>query len=172
VKRALFLDRDGTLIVDTGYPRDPAIVTLLPGVGEGLREAHALGYELIVVSNQSGVARGIISLEQLRAVEARVTSLLAGESVVLDDIRYCQHGPDDGCECRKPRAGMIQDAARDRDIDLTRSLMVGDRDSDMLAGHAAGCKTVLVGSGGTSVNADFAIDSFEQIASILRSFGS
>ncbi|MBX3229655.1 MAG: HAD family hydrolase [Labilithrix sp.] len=169
MKRALFLDRDGTLVVDTGYPRDPAIVTLLPGVGTALREAKALGFELVVVSNQSGVARGIIAPEELAAVTARVGELLAAEGVVLDDVRYCRHGPDDGCACRKPRPGMLQDAAAARAIDLTRSVMVGDRDSDMLAGHAAGCTTVIVG--GASVNADYAIGSFEALVPILRSLG-
>lgn len=170
MKRALFLDRDGTLIVDTGYPRDPAIVQLLPGVGAGLREACGLGWELIIVSNQSGVARGIISPSQLEAVAAKVTELLAEERVTVDDVRFCIHGPDDGCDCRKPLPGMLLAAAESRGIDLARSVMLGDRDSDMLAGRAAGCVTVILG--GTSVNADYAIESFAELGPLLRSFGA
>src|SRR5207302_1229956 len=98
--RALFLDRDGTLMVDTGYVRDPNDVVLLPGVAEGLREARALGFELVVISNQSGVARGLITEAQLAEVEARFESLLAAEGVTLDLVLFCKHGPDHGCPCR------------------------------------------------------------------------
>jgi D-glycero-D-manno-heptose 1,7-bisphosphate phosphatase len=143
-RRALFLDRDGTLIVDTGYVRDPASVALLPGVAEALRQARALGYDLVVVSNQSGVARGIISADALAAVERRFEELLAAEGVTLDDVRFCLHGPDEGCPCRKPAPGLLLDAAAARGIDLERSFMVGDKPSDAGAGRAAGCTTILL----------------------------
>lgn len=166
LSRALFLDRDGTLMVDTGYVRDPADVKLLPHVASGLREARELGFELIVVSNQSGVARGIIQKAQLEAVQQRFESLLGEEGVRIDLVRFCLHGPDDGCLCRKPAPGLLREAALARGIDLERSVMVGDRDSDMAAGRSAGCTTILFG--GASVNADYVVDSFEGIVPILR----
>ncbi len=167
-RRALFLDRDGTLMVDTGYVRDPAKVELLPGVRDALPEAKALGFELVVVSNQSGVARGIISEDELAAVEARFESLLG---VPLDLVLFCKHGPDEGCPCRKPAPGLFRDAARARNIDLSRSFMVGDKASDVAAGRAAGCTTVLLApSGGSATkDADYTVSSFAEIIGILRS---
>jgi histidinol-phosphate phosphatase family protein len=165
-KRALFLDRDGTLMVDTGYVRDPAHVELLPGVAAALGEARSLGFELVVVSNQSGVARGLISMPELAAVQQRLEELLAREAVTLDDVRFCLHGPADGCACRKPAPGLLRDAAAARGIDLSRSVMVGDRDSDVLAGRVAGCTTILLG--GTSMNADYSAPSLADVPRILR----
>jgi D-glycero-D-manno-heptose 1,7-bisphosphate phosphatase len=146
-RRALFLDRDGTLMVDTGYVRDPNMVELLPGAVDMLVEAKRLGFALILVSNQSGVARGIISRVELAAVQARFEELLVVSSegsIRLDDVRFCLHGPEDGCLCRKPAPGMLRQAAKARGIDLERSVMLGDRDSDILAGRAAGCATTIL----------------------------
>ncbi|WP_394833825.1 HAD family hydrolase [Pendulispora rubella] len=145
-RRALFLDRDGTVIVDTGYPRDPRSVQLLDGAIAAMKEARDLGYALIVVSNQSGVARGIITPEQLASVHSRMVDLLAAEGVVLDGAYYCTHGPDDGCICRKPRPGLIVDAAREHQFDLAASLLVGDKASDVAAGEAAGCASFQLGT--------------------------
>lgn len=167
--RALFLDRDGTIIRDTGYVRDPASVELLPGAAHALKEARALGYELVVVSNQSGVARGIISAEELAAVQSRVDELLAGEGVVFDDVRFCLHGPDDGCACRKPAPGMLLTVAKERAIDLARSVMIGDKESDVVAGRKAGCKTILLGS--ESANADYAVAALADALAILQTLG-
>jgi histidinol-phosphate phosphatase family protein len=166
IARALFLDRDGTLMVDTGYVRDPNDVAILPGVPETLREARELGFLLVVVSNQSGVARGIISEQQLAAVESRFEALLG---VTLDLVLFCKHGPDDGCRCRKPLPGLLHDAARARNIDFSRSVMVGDRASDVAAGRAVGCATVLVSSAkAEAIDADYTVSSFSDVAPILR----
>jgi histidinol-phosphate phosphatase family protein len=164
--RALFLDRDGTLIVDTGYVRDPDTVTLLPGAIATLKAARALGFELVLVSNQSGVARGIISPAAFEAVQKRFEELLGSEGVVLDDVRFCLHGPDDGCACRKPAPGLLRAAAAERAIDLPSSVMVGDRESDMLAGKSAGCRTILLG--GESAHADHAVASLREAVPILQ----
>ncbi len=166
MSRALFLDRDGTLMVDTGYVRDPADVALLPGVGLVLAEARALGFELVIVSNQSGVARGIITSEQLEAVQARLEALLLAEGITVDDVRFCLHGPDAGCSCRKPAPGMLVAAAAARGIDLERSVMLGDRESDVSAGRQAGCTTILLGS--TSSSADHTVASLSEVVGILR----
>jgi histidinol-phosphate phosphatase family protein len=166
-KPALFLDRDGTLMVDTGYVRNPDDVKLLPGATDLLREARTLGLRLVVISNQSGVARGIITEAQLVAVESRFEALLGEQGVTLDLILLCKHGPDDGCACRKPLPGLLHDAARALDIDLTSSVMVGDRASDVEAGRAAGCTTVLVGEPG--IDADYTVSSIAEVAAIVRS---
>ncbi|MBX3204663.1 MAG: HAD family hydrolase [Labilithrix sp.] len=145
IARALFLDRDGTLIRDVGYPRDPASVELVPGVVEALSTARELGYKLAIVSNQSGVARGLIQPAEARAVQARVDELFAARAVSFDGAWFCFHGPDEGCRCRKPAPGLILDAASALEVDRARSIMVGDKPSDVDAGIAAGCAAVLFG---------------------------
>lgn len=138
-RRALFLDRDGTLVVDAGYPRDPDAVVLLPGAADALRALPA-DVALVIVSNQSGIARGLITPDEAAAVQARVIDRFAGGGVVFAGAYLCPHGPDDGCACRKPRPGMLFDAARDLRLDLARSIVVGDKPSDVDAGRAAGCR--------------------------------
>ncbi len=143
--RALLLDRDGTLVRDVGYPRDPATVELLPGVAEVLRDARALGYKLAIVSNQSGVGRGLIQPSEAQAVQARVDELFREQGVSFDGTWFCFHLPDAGCECRKPAPGMLLRAAKELGVELGRSIMVGDKDSDVMAGVAAGCTAVGLG---------------------------
>jgi D-glycero-D-manno-heptose 1,7-bisphosphate phosphatase len=140
--RALFLDRDGTLIVDTSYPRDPALVEVLPGAVEALGRAQRAGLRLVIVSNQSGVARGLISPAEAAAVQNRVVEVFAREGVSFDGSYFCFHGPDDGCACRKPLPGLLLRAAAELDLDLARSMMVGDKVSDVEAGRAAGCSAL------------------------------
>lgn len=144
--KALFLDRDGTIIVDVGYPRDPAQVMLLDGAAEALRGAKALGYQLIVISNQSGLGRGRILPEEAVRVQQRVEEVLAQQGVFLDGAYFCPHAPDDACTCRKPSPELLQRAARERGLDLARSVMVGDKASDVEAGRAAGCTAILYGA--------------------------
>lgn len=146
MRPAVFLDRDGTIIEDEGYLADASRVRLLPGALEALRTFRDHGMMLVVVSNQSGIPRGLITPSQHADVAARVASVLAAEGVPLDGAYYCAHLPNDGCACRKPMPGMLQQAARDLGIDLPRSFMVGDKMSDVAAGHAAGCTTALLGS--------------------------
>jgi D-glycero-D-manno-heptose 1,7-bisphosphate phosphatase len=145
--RAAFLDRDGTIIEDECYLADPSKVRWVPGAVDALRKLRERGFLLVVVSNQSGIARGLITEEQHAQVAARVQAMLAREGVALDAAYYCKHAPEAGCVCRKPRPGMLEQAAREHSIDLTRSLMVGDKLSDVAAGHAAGCITALLGHG-------------------------
>jgi D-glycero-D-manno-heptose 1,7-bisphosphate phosphatase len=140
---ALFLDRDGTIIVDVGYIRDPADVKLLPGVGEALMRFGREGVALVVVSNQSGVGRGIVPPASVADVDEEMRRRLREFGVELDASYYCPHAPGDGCRCRKPRTGSIEDAAAALDLDLSRSAMVGDRASDVEAGLDAGCAAVF-----------------------------
>lgn len=143
MKRALFLDRDGTLIVDTHYPRDPALVQLLPGVGDALRRLQQ-DFRLVVISNQSGIARKVILREEAEAVHARFVALFAAEGVAFAGYYYCPHGPEDGCACRKPQPGMLHNAAEDLGLDLRASIVVGDKRSDLEAGAAAGCRLTIL----------------------------
>jgi D-glycero-D-manno-heptose 1,7-bisphosphate phosphatase len=141
---AVFLDRDGTVIEDVGYPRDPETVRLLPGAAHTLATLREAGVALVIVSNQSGVGRGIIAPAQAEAVHARFVALLAAEGVQIDAVRYCPHAPEEGCACRKPSPEMLLDAARELGIDRSRSTMIGDRSSDLEAGRRAGTATILL----------------------------
>ena len=146
--RAVFLDRDGTLIEDTGYLAAPEEVRLLPGVTASLARLRGAGFRLVVVSNQSGVARGRFGVEALAAVHQRLAELLAAEDVHLDGALYCTHGPDDGCPCRKPRPGMLLSAAARLGVELSSSWMRGATPSDVEAGRAAGCRAALIEGAG------------------------
>ncbi|QDV36269.1 D-glycero-alpha-D-manno-heptose-1,7-bisphosphate 7-phosphatase [Tautonia plasticadhaerens] len=152
--RAVFLDKDGTLIDDVPYNVDPALIRLAAGAPEGLRSLHEAGFRLIVVSNQSGVARGLFPEGALGPVRARVEELLAEAGVTLSGFSYCPHHPGgsvpgyaERCDCRKPRPGMLLEAARAMGIDLGRSWLVGDILDDVEAGRLAGCRTVLIDNG-------------------------
>lgn len=152
---AVFVDRDNTLIKDPGFIDRPEQVELLPGTADALSRMRACGYRLIVVSNQSGVARGLIREEQLAQVHDRLRELLAAQGVVVDAIYACPYLDGDQAvvrkyrrdsPLRKPRPGMLLQAACERDLDLARSWMIGDRATDVEAGAAAGCHTILVAS--------------------------
>ena len=138
MRRAVFLDRDGTLIVDVGYPRDPDAVVLMPGAADALRSLPS-DVALVIVSNQSGIARGLITPTQAAAVQARVEADFAAAGVRFAGAYQCPHGPDDGCACRKPAPGMLLQAARELDLELPASIVVGDKPSDVEAGRNAGC---------------------------------
>jgi histidinol-phosphate phosphatase family protein len=144
--RAVFLDRDGTLNEDPGYLSDPAQLKLLPTVKDALRRLHEGGFVLIVVSNQSGVRRGLIPEGALPKIHERLNELL--RPTRIDHFKLCFHHPEDACECRKPKPKLLLDAARELGIDLKRSYMVGDKYSDLMVGKNAGCRaSVLVRTG-------------------------
>jgi len=141
-RRAVLLDRDGTLIFDPGYIHEAEKVRILDGVVDALDRLEAAGYDLIIVSNQSGIGRGYFGVEDFRAVNARIVEIVGDR---FRGIYHCPHVPDAGCPCRKPGTGMLLRAAADHDLDLAACWMVGDRESDVLAGIAAGCRVVLLG---------------------------
>ena len=143
----VFLDRDGTIIVQKPYLDDPAGVELLDGAAAALRRLHDAGFGLAVVSNQSGIARGYFTAGRVEAIHDRMRSLLALEGVTLDAVYICPHAPDEGCRCRKPATGMIEDAAREHHIDLGRSFIVGDKECDVDCGRNAGIPSILVRTG-------------------------
>lgn len=144
---AIFLDKDGTLIDDVPYNVDPARITLAPGAVAGLRRLSRLGYRLLVVSNQPGVAQGRFDVGALEPVRLRLARLLSEQGVHLEGFYYCPHGPDEGCACRKPLPGMLLRAAAEHRIDLAASWMIGDILDDVEAGARAGCRTILIDNG-------------------------
>lgn len=146
---AVFIDRDGTLIVERNYIRDPADVELIPGAAQAIRAIRTAGYKAVVVSNQSGIARGLLTLDDYRRVEARIDELLRAEGAELDGVYFCPHLPEISgpCECRKPGLGMFRDAARNLDIELAHSFYVGDRVRDVEPAVATGGKGILVLTG-------------------------
>jgi len=141
-KAAVFLDRDDTLIENVPYLGDPDKVQLLPGAKKSMESLQNGNLPLIVVSNQSGVGRGLITKEQVRAVDSRMEQLLG---IRFLEYRHCFAAPGDPYDDRrKPSPRMLQESAQEHGLDLARSFMVGNRLSDIQAGHAAGCKTVLL----------------------------
>ena len=149
--KAIFLDRDDTLIEDPGYISDPEQVKILEGVPEALIQLKSLGYKLIVVSNQSGVARGIVTEKKLEEIHDRLKQLLAKKNAYLDKIYYCPYHPEGivpkyrkESNCRKPNPGMFLRAFAEMKIDLDQSWCIGNSSRDIEAGSKAGCKTILI----------------------------
>lgn len=144
-RRFVLLDRDGTINVDKHYISRPEQVELLPGAAAGLKELSRLGLGLIVITNQSGIGRGYFDEPSLHAVHERLQMLLREADVSLDAIYYCPHDPSEGCECRKPAAGLIRQAVADFSFDPSEAFVVGDKSSDIELGQAVGATTLYVG---------------------------
>lgn len=147
----VFLDRDGTLNPDPGYIKSPDQFELFPGVSEALARLKRVGARLIVVTNQSGIARGFLSREDLDAVHMKLKRLLDRTGVTLDAIYFCPHHPDDGCECRKPNRGMIDQAVREWGVNLDRSYLIGDHLRDIELAKRVGARSILVTTGVVSM---------------------
>jgi D-glycero-D-manno-heptose 1,7-bisphosphate phosphatase len=160
---AIFLDRDGTLNVrppEHCYVRAVEEFVLLEGAMEGAALLAQSGYTLAVVSNQRGIARGLVDPAVLGEIEEIVQRELAAFGCHVTAFRYCRHDENDGCSCRKPAPGMLIELARELDLDLSRSWMIGDSENDVAAGRAAGCRTVRIGDGGSTVSsADLVVPS-------------
>jgi D-glycero-D-manno-heptose 1,7-bisphosphate phosphatase len=152
--RAVFIDKDGTLIENVPYNVDPELLVLASNAGSALRLFRQMGYRLFVISNQAGVARGLFDEAALAPLFARLAHILEQEQVTLDGVYYCPHHPHGvvkkytiKCDCRKPHPGMLQRAAWEHDVSLSGSWMVGDILDDVEAGRRAGCCTVLIDNG-------------------------
>ena len=163
-QRAVFLDRDGTINKYVGFLRDIGEMELLPGAAEAIQMIDRSGYLAIVVTNQPVIARGEVTWDELDDIHRKLETLLGREGAYVDDIFVCPHHPDRGfagerpeykidCDCRKPKPGLLLQAAEKYNIDLAESWMVGDSDSDIQAGEAAGCRTVKLGGGMTLLDA-------------------
>jgi D-glycero-D-manno-heptose 1,7-bisphosphate phosphatase len=153
-RKAIFLDKDGTLIPDVPYNVNPDLVTLENGVIEGLQLLQQEGYCFVVISNQAGVAKGFFDYADLEKVEQKLDFLLKPAGITIDKYLFCPHYPEGkvekyavACECRKPKPGMILQAAKDLEIDTEQSWMIGDILNDAEAGNRAGCRTILINNG-------------------------
>ena len=142
-RSAVFLDRDGTLIEDSGFLGDPAGVVVLPTVVEALRLLAEHAYATIVISNQSGIARGILSDAQVRGVNAEIVRQLGHDGVAIDGWYWCPHYQND-CDCRKPEPALVHRAVREHGLTLAGGAMIGDRGSDVELGHRAGIAGIRV----------------------------
>ena len=146
-RSAIFVDRDDTLMVDVKYCRDPSMVKLMPWAAEGLRRFSEVGYKVVIITNQSGLGRGYFTKSELDLVNARLRDELQKHGADYDALYYCPHRPDENCNCRKPRPGLVLRAASELDLNLRTSLTIGDREIDIEAGRAAGTRTILLGDG-------------------------
>jgi len=158
--KAIFLDRDGVINELVYYPEQGIVdspfiaeqLRLLPGTGEAIKEFHKMGYEVVLASNQPGIAKGYLSEDAFQEIRKKMTDDLAKQGALLDGDYYCFHHPEAkvrrlkaNCQCRKPKPGLLLQAAKDLDIDLSQSWMIGDGLTDVQAGRSAGCKTILLG---------------------------
>jgi D-glycero-D-manno-heptose 1,7-bisphosphate phosphatase len=141
---AVILDRDGTIVVDRGYLADPAGLEFLPHAAEGLRMLYSAGYRLVVITNQSGVGRGMFPVECLHAMNARLEAMVREAGARLDGIYWCPHAPDSRCACRKPAQALLIQAARDLNFDAAAATVIGDKMSDVEFGRRAGAATILI----------------------------
>ena len=144
VPTTVFLDRDGTVIRDTGYVSSPEDVVLLPGAAEAVRLLNRAGIPVVIVTNQSGIARGYFGEPEFHAVQQRVESLLRAAGARIDATYFCPHAPEDGCDCRKPGLGLYLNAASEAGLHLAGALYVGDRARDVLPALDLGGKGLLV----------------------------
>ena len=160
-RRVALIDRDGTIIVDKVYLRDPDGIEFAPGAIEGLRLLRDAGFALVLITNQSGIARGYFDAARLEQIHDRLQSMLAAEGVRLEAIYVCPHGPDDGCDCRKPAPGMVKSAMRDLGFTPDQAVLIGDSDADMGAAAAADVAGLRVAIAGKSAAIGPAADFLE-----------
>lgn len=146
-RAAVFLDRDGTLIVEKNYLADPREAVLLDGVIEGLSRLQRHGLPLVIVSNQSGVGRGYFTMKEVEAVNARIDGLLKPAGIVIAGWYVCPHAPEAACRCRKPAPGLIEMASADLDLDPCQSYVIGDKRADLDLAKAVGARGILVMTG-------------------------
>ena len=160
-RRLALLDRDGTIIVDRVYLSDPDGIEFTPGAIEGLRLLRDAGFVLVLITNQSGIARGFFDAATLERIHDRLATMLAAEGLRLEAIYFCPHRPDDGCDCRKPPPRMLIEAMRDLGFGPDEAVMIGDSDADMGAASAAGVRAVRVAGAGGSASIESARDFLE-----------
>jgi D-glycero-D-manno-heptose 1,7-bisphosphate phosphatase len=186
LEKAIFLDKDGTLIPDIPYNVDPRLVSLTAFAGEALKKLNDSGFKLIVISNQSGVAKGYFNMDKLEMISQRINELLEPFDVCINDFFYCPHLIDGAvpeysfdCECRKPKPGLIIQAARKLAVNLSRSWMIGDILNDCESGNLAGCHTILLENGSETEwilhqnrKPDFIVNNLMEAASIILNYES
>ena len=166
---AVFLDRDGTICKDVHYMRSPEQFELLPGVIEGIKLMNELGVKVIVATNQSGVARGYFTERDLEKIHKQMIEELSKRGAKINAIYYCPHHPNDNCDCRKPKIGMLKQAARDFGLNLNKCFIVGDKKLDVETGQNAGCTSVLIPGPETEsrVGADHIVADLREAAKLI-----
>jgi D,D-heptose 1,7-bisphosphate phosphatase len=165
--RAIFLDRDGTVAPDVKYCRRPEDFNLFPDAGEAVKLLNNHGFKVIIITNQSGIARGYFTEQTLGRIHQKMIDELNLHGAKLDAIYYCPHHPDDGCECRKPKTALFRQAAQEMDIEFSLSYVIGNSSLDIKAGKTMCCKTVLVTTGSKQefdklIPSDYVADSLIQ----------
>lgn len=168
MKKAVFLDRDGTINVDYGYVSQVEKFEILPGTIEGLKKMRSMNYLLIIISNQSGIGRGYYSIPDYEKVMEIMHTQLGLQGIRIDDCFYCPHSPESNCSCRKPGTKMIEEAVRKWDIDVKESFFIGDKDSDMKAGKKSGLKTILISDKEKGFSQDFRVINLIEAADIIE----
>ena len=155
MKKVVFFDRDGTLIIDKIYLNDPEAIEYLPGVFEGMKLLKEKGYEFIVVTNQSGVPRGLVELDNLHQIHKNIREDFAKEDIEILDFYYAPYLVESNHHMRKPNPGMLEEGIKNFDVDISQSWMVGDRMTDVEAGHRAGMKSVFLKGTEDPAHSDF-----------------
>jgi D-glycero-D-manno-heptose 1,7-bisphosphate phosphatase len=170
--KTIFLDRDGVINQEVGYLHKIEDFVFIDGVFSACQMFQELGFKIIVITNQSGIARGYYNEDNFNKLNTWMVNEFKQNKVDILDVFYCPHAPEDGCHCRKPKAGMFMDAQKKYPIDMLNSWMIGDKENDITAAKAAGIKnTVLVRSGHNinekDSNAQFILDSIDQVVPII-----
>jgi D-glycero-D-manno-heptose 1,7-bisphosphate phosphatase len=169
--KVVVLDRDGTIVVDRHYLSDPAALEFEPGAAVGLRKLSDMGFRLVMITNQSGIARGFFSLAQLQAVHERLRQMLHSIEVRLEGIYYCPHGPEEGCDCRKPELGLLRQASQELGFEISQSIVIGDKDSDVEFGRRAAAITMLISKPGSrpgsTTTPDYIVGNLNDAADII-----
>lgn len=172
-ERVVILDRDGTIVIDRNYLSDPAGLEFEVGAAEGLRSMYGHGYRLVVITNQSGIGRGLFSHQRLQEIHDRLRQMVESIGVRLEGIYYCPHLPDAGCLCRKPQIELFNRAASELGFDPSSAVVIGDKMTDIEFGHRAGAATVLVGADSSRLahgpKPDFIVRDLVQAVEVIAS---
>jgi D-glycero-D-manno-heptose 1,7-bisphosphate phosphatase len=167
--KVVVLDRDGTIVVDRDYLSDPEALQFAPEAESGLRRMRDMGFRLVVITNQSGIARGFFSISRLDDIHTRLRQMLGAIGVPVAGIYYCPHGPGDDCECRKPSLGLMRQASEELGFDISKTIVIGDKESDVEFGRRAGGVTILIANSGVPVStaADHVAKNLREAAEII-----
>jgi D-glycero-D-manno-heptose 1,7-bisphosphate phosphatase len=165
---AAFIDRDGTIVLDKHYLADPRELEVIPTVPEGIKKLNDAGIPVIVITNQSGIARGKFDEATLELIHQRLLEILEDSGAIVNDLYYCPHMPDAGCDCRKPKPGMLLRAKNEHGFDLRRSYVIGDRMLDIEMAHSVGAIGMLVPEPGDQYHVDAEIEASKEMPDMKK----